>query len=128
MNKLFWAKVNKTKTCWLWTACIQHGYGLFGVKGKSRKAHRVLWEHLNGRVPKGMCLDHLCRVRHCVNPAHLEAVDFKTNILRGEGLAAQKAKQVLCIRGHELSGKNLYYRPSRPTHRICRKCREDNVK
>lgn len=58
-----------------------------------------------------MVLDHLCRVRGCVNPAHLEIVDNTTNILRGEGPTAQNARKTHCKRGHELNAENV---------RVCR--------
>lgn len=84
----FWAKVNKTETCWLWLACTNHGYGYFGFQGRNKRAHRLAYEWANGKIPDGLTLDHLCRVRHCIRPDHLEVVTNKENILRG--LAARK--------------------------------------
>lgn len=71
-----WAKVDKTDTCWLWTGTISvTGYGLIGVGGRidqrNLSAHRVVWELVNGPVPEGLHVRHLCNTRHCVNPAHL---------------------------------------------------------
>lgn len=66
--------------CWLWTGQLNnHGYGLFSYKNRKRAAHLVLWEHVVGPVPNGLELDHLCRVRHCVNPDHLEPVTHEEN-------------------------------------------------
>lgn len=90
MARRFWSKVNKT--CWLWTASKKsNGYGEYWDKGKLHRAHKFLWEKLNGPVPTGLQLDHLCRVRSCVNPKHLEAVTSRVNLLRGEGITAQRA-------------------------------------
>jgi hypothetical protein len=71
-----WAKVEKTPECWLWTGARSlTGYGLIGVGDaktqRNRFAHRVVWELVNGPVPEGLYVRHLCNTRHCVNPAHL---------------------------------------------------------
>lgn len=71
----FWAKVNKTPTCWLWTgAPTPFGYGKLseGRKGgKQYRAHRFSWELHRGPVPPGLWVLHACDVRLCVNPEHL---------------------------------------------------------
>jgi hypothetical protein len=73
----FWAKVNKTETCWLWTAgCTKIGYGRFSVGGVMRFAHRLSLElHLGRPLAPGMCAAHaphsVCGNRNCVNTAHL---------------------------------------------------------
>jgi len=74
----FWEKVNKTRGCWLWTACCQGdtkskagGYGSFRVQGKNVTAHRYSWILHNGPVPDGLHVLHDCDVRTCVNPRHL---------------------------------------------------------
>jgi hypothetical protein len=78
------AKAVLSGDCWLWTGAIDNGgYANFRHDGRSQKAHRVLWELLNGPVPEGLELDHLCSVRHCVNPDHLEPVTHVENIRRG---------------------------------------------
>jgi hypothetical protein len=70
--------------CWLWLANLDRdGYGKFSLHGVQRAAHRVAYEAVNGPVPAGLTLDHLCRVRRCVNPLHLEAVPHKVNVNRG---------------------------------------------
>lgn len=114
----FWAKVRKTSTCWIWTSTIsKSGYGRFGINSKTVAAHRFSWESLNGPVPEGLVLDHLCRVRHCVNPEHLEPVTNGENILRGIGPAAINKRKTHCKRGHVLTPRKGY-----PGTRECRPC------
>lgn len=117
----FWAKVNKTETCWLWTASKKpKGYGEFSVDGSLVYAHRFAYEAVVGPIPAGLTLDHLCRVRHCVNPTHLEAVTNRENNLRGESQSAAHARKTRCPQGHEYAGENLIvYRGARQ----CRECR-----
>lgn len=108
--------------CWLWTgATYPAGYGKTGVDGRTLLAHRVSYELFVGPIPEGLQLDHLCRVRNCVNPAHLEPVTAAENTLRGNGPAAVNARKSSCVRGHPLSGNNLYVCPR--GRRECRKCR-----
>ncbi len=122
----FWEKVrgDSPDECWEWTASTTGtGYGqLMFPDRRLRKAHRIAYELVIGVIPPGLTLDHLCRNRKCVNPAHLEPVTHRENILRGEGLGATKARQTHCKRGHPLSGDNLYVPPKRPRQRHCRAC------
>ncbi len=86
MNRLplFFAKVEFTDACWLWTASTDwYGYGWFWV-GAPRRAHRVCYEWLVGPIPAGLELDHLCRVPACVRPEHLEPVTHAENVRRGD--------------------------------------------
>jgi hypothetical protein len=87
----FWWKVHKTTTCWLWRAALdRHGYGLFHPHGTHTVlAHRWAYQSLIGPIPEELEIDHLCRVRHCVNPAHMEPVTCGENVRRG--LAARQA-------------------------------------
>lgn len=79
--------------CWLWTGTIApNGYGYFAIKGRSQQAHRVAYELLVGPIPDGLDLDHLCRVRACVNPDHLEPVTRSENNRRG--FEARKAEAI----------------------------------
>ena len=118
----FWTKVNKSGECWLWTAGLYHdGYGKFWDGKRHCRAHRFAYELLVAPIPDGLQLDHLCRVRHCVNPAHLEAVDCRTNLLRGTGLTATKAAQTHCVHGHPFDEVNTYIKPNGA--RGCRICR-----
>lgn len=70
--------------CWIWQRSVtRDGYAHARVDGKIRRVHRVMWERTNGAVPSGLELDHLCRVRACVNPDHLEPVSHAENVRRG---------------------------------------------
>lgn len=98
--------------CWLWTAfCNPGGYGKIGLGRRNLLAHRAVYELVVGRIPEGLQLDHLCRVRHCVNPDHLEVVTSRENTLRGETLPAHNAAKTHCEEGHELGDD-----------RVCREC------
>lgn len=84
--------------CWIWQGVVgRHGYGRHG---RNDLAHRAVYAELVGPPPSE--LDHLCRVRRCVNPDHLEPVTHRANVLRGGSPAARKARQMTCIRGHAL--------------------------
>ena len=121
IEERFWAKVHKTPTCWLWTAYTNiGGYGQLyqGPQSPIAVAHRFAYELLRGNIPEGLTLDHLCRVRNCVNPDHLEPVTLAENTLRGIGPTATNARKEQCKRGHPLSAYN-----SQPNQHL-RRCRE----
>ncbi len=88
----FWARVNKTDSCWLWMGCLnKDGYGQYGlIDGKNVRANRYAYEITKGKIPKGLVTDHLCRVRHCVNPDHMELVDMRENTVRGNTVLNKK--------------------------------------
>lgn len=82
LEERFWAKVTKTDNCWLWTGALSSGYGRIGIGPSSAGldyAHRISYRLHHGPIPEGLFIDHLCRVRRCVNPAHLEAVTQAEN-------------------------------------------------
>jgi HNH endonuclease len=121
----FWAKVEKTSTCWNWTAMTRDGYGMFRFKSGPRGtmgAHRFAYLHCIGFIPEGLEVDHLCRNRSCVNPQHFEIVPKRINILRGIGRAAMQARRTHCPKGHPLEGENLQPSKLRGGHRHCRIC------
>lgn len=91
----FWAKVDQSGECWLWTANLTkpNGYGRFHLNDRMVLAHRLTYETFVGPIPDGMQLDHLCRVKQCVNPAHLEPVTNRENVLR--------ALPSTCVAGHQ---------------------------
>jgi hypothetical protein len=122
----FWLKVDKqrdTDSCWLWTAArTGAGYGAFSL-GRKRDgdalAHRVAYQMRYGSIPEGLTIDHLCRVRHCVNPAHLEVVSMAENLRRGYSPWAINGRKTHCKRGHEFTEENTRHYKGQ---RHCRKC------
>jgi hypothetical protein len=115
--------------CWLWTGYTTQGYGrvYFGSRMsvmRSEMAHRVIYEHVVGPIPPGITLDHLCRVRSCVNPAHLEPVTNVENVMRGNGIGALNARKTRCKRGHEFTPENTRVRPGK---RDCIACERSKV-
>jgi HNH endonuclease len=108
--------------CVEFTGCRQDGYGKMRVGESCRPAHRVSYEELVAPIPQGLTIDHLCRNRRCVNPAHLEPVSNRENIQRG-----QNATKPACIHGHPLLGSNLLACPSLGRLRVCRACHERRV-
>ena len=95
--------------------------------GRLWGAHQLAYEAFIGSVPTGLEVDHICRVRDCLNPFHLEAVTHRENVLRGQGRAARQARQTHCLRGHPLAGENLYYN-ARSRRRTCNTCRRLSVR
>lgn len=117
----FESKVERTDTCWLWMgATNSKGYGCWSVDGVSQLAHRVAYQTLVGPIPEGLTIDHLCRVKVCVNPAHLEPVTMLENIAR----AAEQDRPANCPYGHEYTAENTYVkvRPNGQINRTCRTC------
>lgn len=108
--------------CWLWRGAKDPcGYGQVWWETRPHKAHRVTYMLANGPIPSGLELDHLCKVRHCVNPAHLEPVTHRENLLRGDTFQSRNAAKTHCKRGHEFSPENIYV--LRDGGRRCRACR-----
>jgi hypothetical protein len=122
----FWSRVKKRhgrNPCWNWTGTKdRHGYGQLSVNGRKVLAHRFAYELLVGPIPAGMELDHVrargCRFVDCVNPAHLEPVTHRINVLRGRGPTALHAQKVTCPR----CGERLTVKPWKPSVRYCRPC------
>jgi hypothetical protein len=109
-----------SRGCWIWQGRLhaQEGYGVLG----SRMAHRISYEALIGEIPPGLDLDHLCRVRPCVNPEHLEPVTRRENLMRSSiAPAAVNSRKTHCPQGHPYSGPNLYVLPG-TRKRYCRAC------
>lgn len=126
----FWQKVNifTEDHCWTWTGAIApNGYGSFWNGKRRVVAHRFAYELVRGPVPGDMQIDHLCRVRNCVNPDHMEIVTQQENIRRGEAgvhLRSRGKRMVHCINGHKRTEDNLYYR--KDGSGTCRICLRDN--
>jgi hypothetical protein len=112
--------------CWLWQR-YRHadGYGQVTVPGAGhRQVHRVVYEHLVGPIPAGLHIDHLCRVRACCRPDHLEPVTNQVNLLRGATVNAEYASRTHCPEGHELAPGNLVPSQLRRRRRKCATCQK----
>ena len=132
----FWAKVNKNGPapeyklelgpCWLWTRGTKEGYGAFHLDGKICSAHILAYRWLVGEVPDGCELDHLCRVRRCCRPDHLEPVSHLINVHRGISPWAVNAAKTHCPQGHEYNDENTYISPD--GERTCRICARERTR
>lgn len=114
----FWSKVDQFDGCWGWTGTVNaFGYATLRIGDRGAAlAHRYAYELLVGPIPDGLVIDHLCRVRSCVNPAHLEPVTPQENQRRGL-LGVLKTH---CRNGHEYTLENTYTRQDGRTE--CRTC------
>lgn len=111
--------------CWIWQLrCMPtEGYGLIAVNSHPRMAHRVSYETFVGPIPEGLQLDHLCRVRACVNPEHLEPVTARENVLRSPiAQAALNAAKTHCPWEHEYTPENTYLYGPHGRWRLCKAC------
>lgn len=115
----FWAKVDKRggEDCWFWTASTVKGYGQIHLRGTTVRAHRVSYSIVNGPIPDVFRVDHICRVRRCVNPGHLRVVTNKQN-MEHTGANRNSATGVRGVTWHAAAdkymgqvkhfGKNIY--------------------
>jgi endogenous inhibitor of DNA gyrase (YacG/DUF329 family) len=131
----FWARVNKTDSCWLWVGTIaHHGYGVFQWDGADVYVHRLSWLIHNGPVPDGLFVCHTCDVRNCVRPDHLFVGTREDNMQ--DAVAKRRFpwnRRTHCRRGHELSPANLSLLERKAVsktgqvrvwiNRVCRACR-----
>jgi hypothetical protein len=104
--------------CWEWIGCKSRiGYGQFRIDarrgGSLSNPHRFAHEYFTGPIPEGWEADHLCKVRHCCNPLHLEAVTLQVNRKRRD------ESKTHCKRNHPLSGDNVRVANNK---RYCRAC------
>lgn len=132
---VYWSRVDKNGPipphrpdlgpCWLWTGPLHHtGYANVGFHEGGRRiqegAHVWAYRTHVGPVPRGKELDHLCRVRHCLRPSHLEPVTKRENWARGESPSAIVRRTQACMAGHPFDDKNTYR--SAKGSRNCRAC------
>jgi hypothetical protein len=122
-EELFWARVDASGDCWLWTGPIDpNGYGgRIKSGGKMDSPHRWAYRLLVGPIPEDMTIDHLCRVHACVNPDHLDPVTQYENNMRGYGQGALNVAKTHCPRGHPYDEANTYRHPH-AQRRSCRIC------
>ena len=134
----FWEKVDKNGPipehrpdlgpCWVWTGGrVRNGYGMTHLPGLGRLAHVIAFVEHVGPVPEGLELDHLCRVRHCCNPKHLEPVTRRENIMRGDGPDVTRVRFAAithCPAGHTYDAANTLVKvyAGGKTSRTCRAC------
>lgn len=115
----YWAKVDKRgpEECWLWTGSVRNRYGAFWYKGRVDNAHRVALHLIGTPIPDKMDVDHTCRCKLCVNPAHLRVVTHRVNSLENSNsLHARNAAKTHCsICGHAL-GEVVLLVPKRRTN------------
>lgn len=128
LEDFLWRRVSPEPNsgCWLWTGTIsQAGYGVVnGQKRGGKFAHRLAYQVWKGPIPHGLHLDHLCRVRCCINPGHLEPVTHQENIKRGllcEVSPNRARKRTHCSEGHLLDDANIYWQGNGRRCRICMK-------
>ena len=124
--------------CWVMPTSRDHnGYVRFrlSIEGRKREtgSHRASWLAYRGDIPRDdLQIDHLCRVRHCCNPDHLELVTNRENAIRsvaaigpaGRGKRPATAPPSKCGRGHDMAGENLrtHSLKNGKTVRVCRDC------
>lgn len=126
IHERYWAKVQPCPMtgCWIWTGAEANG-GYGAISGGPRvarwtaKAHRFFYEALVGKIPDGLELDHLCRVRCCVNPLHLEPVTRAVNMARSPLTPHMRKFNTHCKYGHEFTPDNII---KNPRQRSCKKC------
>ena len=123
--------------CWIYMGALnQAGYGWIGAGSREvgvDRAHRVTYKHFKGKIPEGKEIDHLCRVRSCCNPEHLEAVTRQVNANRGEcgkKTGEKNTAKTHCKHGHEFTTSNTYTYKSKKgsIHRHCITCMNDRRK
>lgn len=121
-DAFFWKYANPEPNtgCWLWSgAGDEKGYGFVRSRGANYRAHRLAWEILRSPIPDGLTIDHLCKVKCCVNPDHMEVVSSVENTLRAETWSGRNSRRTACPSGHPYVGDNIKWQEGR---RYCREC------
>ncbi len=110
--------------CWLWSGYLNAcGYGVIRTDTSTALAHRMSYELLVKSIPADLEIDHLCRVRSCINPDHLEPVRHRVNVQRGASTTLHLERSH-CPSGHAYSGGNLKIKTNGNGHRYrhCKAC------
>ena len=113
--------------CLLWYGDrTTNGYARLWINGHTQPVHRWVYEQAHGPIESSKQIGHICRVRNCINVAHLRAVTCRENVLASgsQSPTAQNAKKTHCIHGHILNGNNLYFYLKRG-ERYCRICQRE---
>jgi hypothetical protein len=136
LGERFWARVNKTQGCWLWTGYQKaDGYGWLTLGNRQTTAHLAAYRALVGPVPQGLELDHVCGNPACVKavadefgPAHLEPVTHRENVRRGRVRfnGAHERAKTHCPQGHPYDEANTYI--TKRGARNCRVCRREGMR
>jgi len=113
--------------CTRWSAAKTDGYGVLRIgkaPGILRRAHLIAWTATYGDIPPGFQVDHLCRIRECVNTHHLDPVPAWVNNMRSESTAAKNAIKTHCLNGHLLNPENLHPGALKRGRRTCVICQQ----
>ncbi len=130
-TQALWASkvsVEPNTGCWLWEACTDTtGYGLIRVNGMLWKAHRLSYVmFVKGSLVPGLHIHHLCEVKSCVNPEHLEQVTPQQNTLASDTPARRNSLKTRCKYGHAFTPENTLI--SSTGYRRCRECKNKHNK
>ena len=116
--------------CWLWQGYQDRdGYCQVVLRRKVRRAHRAVWFAVKGTIGKEWLIDHLCRVRYCVNPKHLRKVTPLENTLENsKSIQALNAKKTHCKHGHVFDRRYPIRKGSNKFQRYCSICQAEKTK
>ena len=104
-NKLTYAE---DSTCWLWNGTKDwNGYGKIRFNNKMQYVHRVAFQLFKGPLAKGLVVDHICNIKSCVNPIHLQLITQTANVLRSNAFSGINHRKQFCPKGHKLQIPNL---------------------